>query len=803
MEEERIQENGADAESYNAESIRVLGGIEAVRLRPAMYIGSTGPQGLHHLVSEVVDNSVDEYMAGSCTNIEVTIHADDSITVIDDGRGIPTDMHPTEGKPAAEIVMTTLHAGGKFDKSSYAISGGLHGVGVSCVNALSVWLRLEIYREGQIFRQEYCRGEPQTELKIIGETKKRGTKIHFMPDPEIFEETIYKYEVIAKRLRELAFLNGGLSIDVEDRRTDKKEVFCYEGGINEFVTYLNRSKESIHSKIVYINKEMNSVIVEIAFQYNTSFNEVIYTYVNNIHTLEGGTHLSGFKSALTRTVNAYASDRDLMKNLSSSPSGEDIREGLVCVINAKVPDPQFEGQTKTKLGNSDVKGIVEQVVNEKLAEFLDENPAVAKLIVEKGLNACRAREAARKARDLARRKGALDFGSLPGKLADCSEKDPAMSELFIVEGDSAGGSAKQGRDRRTQAILPIRGKLLNVEKARFDKMLRSETIKTIITALGTGIGHEDFDINKIRYHKIIIMTDADVDGAHISTLLLTFFFRQMPQVIERGYLYLAQPPLYRIARGKKVTYIKNDKIFEDFILESASNKLSLKTSRTQRPYSGVPFQNILKKIIRFRQIIVNILKRGYTEKIVDFILINGFRYRYFFEQLERFDEMISAFQASGFEVEKHFNERDDLYEILIPATIDRSEIIINYEFVVCRDMRELFNMESELRPVRKPPMTLIDAKENETEFDNLEDLMNYVLSNVKSGWNIQRYKGLGEMNADQLWETTMDSEMRTLLQIRIEDAMAADEVFSILMGENVPPRKDFIQEYALEAKIDV
>ncbi|MCD4655428.1 DNA topoisomerase (ATP-hydrolyzing) subunit B [bacterium] len=789
--------------SYGADSIRVLGGIEAVRLRPAMYIGSTSSQGLHHLVNEVVDNSIDEYMAGYCTRIKVIIHSDDSISVIDDGRGIPTDMHPTENRPAAEVVMTTLHAGGKFDKDNYAISGGLHGVGVSCVNALSIWLRMDIHRDGKIFRQEYSQGEPKTGLDIIGDTDRTGTTIHFLPDPEIFDETMYKYDVIAKRLRELAFLNGGLEIELVDNCTEKKEIFLFEGGICEFVEYLNRNREPLHAKIIHINKEISNVIVDAALQYNNSYKETILSYVNNIHTIEGGTHLSGFKSALTRTLNSYAASKDLLKNLSNPPSGDDLREGLSVIISIKAPEPQFEGQTKTKLGNSEIKGIVEQVINERLGEFLDENPTIARSILDKGINAARAREAARKARDLARRKGALDSASLPGKLADCSEKDPSLCELYIVEGDSAGGSAKQGRNRKYQAILPIRGKLLNVEKARFDKMLQSDTIRTIITALGTGIGQDDFNIEKIRYHKIIIMTDADVDGSHIDTLLLTFFYRQMPEIVERGYLYLAQPPLYRIARGKKATYIKDDRAFEDYILTEASQSLTLNTNELQRPYAGENLKHILKKITRYIFIVEQIGKRGIPEKLIRIVLNNGFRYRYFFEQTDKFDEMYQVFRAAGFEGDKRISDEDGLFYIHIPATMNQREIRITYDMVVSRDMRELFNMESEIQLISKPPYFVTDSKEKVHEFKSFSEIMAFINKYVRTGTHIQRYKGLGEMNSNQLYETTMDPDQRTLLQIQIQDAMKTDEIFSILMGENVLPRKEFIQEFALEATIDV
>ena len=789
--------------NYDADSIRVLGGIEAVRLRPAMYVGSTSSTGLHHLVNEVVDNSVDEYMAGHSTTIKVIIHTDDSITVIDDGRGIPTEMHPTEKKPAAEVVMTTLHAGGKFDKESYAISGGLHGVGVSCVNALSIWLRMEIFRNGKIYCQEYSKGVPKTELKQIGESKKTGTKIQFIPDPGIFDETEFSFDIISKRLRELAFLNGGLKIFLEDHRTDKKEEYFYKGGIKEFVQYLNRTRDVIHTKIAYVYKEISKTVVEIALQYNTGFQETLLSYVNNIHTLEGGTHLSGFKAALTRTLNAYATEKDLLKNMSVMPSGDDLREGLSAVINIKVPDPQFEGQTKTKLGNSETKGIVEQAVNEKLAEFLDENPGVARAILEKGINACRAREAARKARDLARRKGALDSMALPGKLADCSEKDPALCEIFIVEGDSAGGSAKQGRNRKYQAILPIRGKLLNVEKARFDKMLQSDTIRTIITALGTGIGKDDFDIDKTRYHKIIIMTDADVDGSHIATLLLTFFFRQMPEIIENGYLYLAQPPLYRVARGRKATYLKDEKAFEDYILTEASQNLTLKTPNVSRPYTGENLKTILKKITRYHTLMEAMAKRGIPENVIKTLMEHGFRYRYFFEQTDKFDQMLMTFRADGYDCERRINEDDSLYYIHIPASLDQREINITYELVMTYDMRELFNLDTDLQAVKSPPFIVTETnKGTETEYQTYQDLIAFVGKYARTGTQIQRYKGLGEMNSDQLYETTMNPESRTLLQIQITDVMKADEIFSVLMGENVAPRRDFIEEFALEAKID-
>jgi DNA gyrase subunit B len=794
---------------YTADSIKVLEGLEAVRKRPAMYIGSTGSVGLHHLVYEIVDNSVDEAMAGFCKNIEVIIHVDNSITVIDDGRGIPTEMHSTQKRSAAEVALTVLHAGGKFDSNVYKVSGGLHGVGVSVVNALSEWLDLEIKQNGRVFQQHYERGNPQAALAVTGTTTTTGTKITFKPDFQIFEERDYSYDILSQRLRELAFLNRGLRITIQDERAGKKQTFFYEGGIVSFIEYLNKNKTPFHPSPIYLSKEREGIFVEIALQYNDSYVEQVFSFANNINTQEGGTHLVGFKAALTRTVNAYAVSSGLLKNGTEALSGDDVREGLTAVVSVRLSNPQFEGQTKTKLGNSEVKGIVEAMVNESLGAYLEENPVVARKIAEKGLNAARAREAARKARELTRRKGVLDSTSLPGKLADCQEKDPALSELFIVEGDSAGGSAKQGRERKNQAILPLKGKILNVEKARFDKMLLSDEIKVLITALGAGIGAEEFDIARLRYHKIVIMTDADVDGAHIRTLLLTFFYRQMPQVIEKGYLYIAQPPLFKIKRGKTERYIKDDSRMEDFLLDLAAEDMELYSSEMGTYLSGERLTSILKKLVQFEKTLDK-----FKRKRLDTVVLRALLLDKTFSKAALKDDEKLKFVAMT--IEKYLKEyhpkttteqtieRDEEHEafkLKIDTKWDAisSSIVLDENFITTPEFRELQSLSPAMLGLEGPEYTMREKGEVKT-FTHTGKLVHYVLELGKKGLAIQRYKGLGEMNPDQLWQTTMDPEKRTFLQVTIEDSIKADEIFTILMGDAVEPRRAFIQRHALEVK---
>jgi DNA gyrase subunit B len=788
MSEETINTN-----VYGADQIKVLEGLSAVRKRPAMYIGSTSSQGLHHLVYEIVDNSIDEALAGHCDDISVTLHSDGSITVIDNGRGIPTDIHPTEGKSAAEVVLTVLHAGGKFDNSSYKVSGGLHGVGVSVVNALSEVLELEIRREGKIFRQTYRRGDPQGPLTIVGETKKRGTKITFYPDPEIFETTEFSFETLSQRLREMAFLNAGVRIKIVDERTEKEHDFYYEGGIISFVEYLNKSKTPIHPKPIYMNGEKGGVEIEIAMQYNDSYDEKVFSFANNINTHEGGTHLIGFKAALTRTMNNYANNNNLLKNVKVSISGEDLREGLAAVISVKISQPQFEGQTKTKLGNSEVKGYVETLMNEKLATYLEENPQIAKRILEKSIDAARAREAARKARELTRRKGALEVGTLPGKLADCQEKDPALCELFLVEGDSAGGSAKQGRDRKYQAILPLKGKILNVEKARFDKMISSQEIRTLIAALGTSIGKDDFDIAKLRYHRIIIMTDADVDGSHILTLLLTFFFRQMTELVERGYLYIAQPPLYKIKRGKKELYLKNEAALQNYLLEEGTENMSLYLEDGDRSCRGKQIMPILKHLIDHKSLFNKVVKKGLNEELLKIFLNCGLKNG--FEEVKDLSPYLEKMTAASPGTDFIVKENRIVFKLgNIRLRIDQHtiEILNSYEY---KHLVDSFAKVGEL--LGKGKFVVSNEGKQLLDTDSYEELLAFFLDTAKKGLYIQRYKGLGEMNPEQLWETTMNSENRLLLQVKIEDVVEAEEIFTVLMGDVVESRRDFIEKNAL------
>ncbi len=807
---------------YDADQIRVLEGLEAVRKRPAMYIGSTGIDGLHHMVYEVVDNSVDEHMAGYGNEILVVLQMDGSVMVSDNGRGIPTGMHSTQKKSAAEVALTVLHAGGKFEEGAYKVSGGLHGVGISVVNGLSEWLELEIWQNGEVFEQQYERGVPLGPLTVSGKTKKRGTKVVFKADSHIFETGEFSFDVLAQRLRELAFLNKGLEITLKDDRKgkEKEQVFCYKGGIVSFVEHLNEAKSPLHTPIV-VEVEKPDLILQVALQYNEGYAENLFSFANNINTREGGTHLSGFKSALTRTINSYATSKELFKKETESLSGEDVREGLTAVISVKIRNPQFEGQTKAKLGNSEVKGIVESAVNEALGNYLEENPSVAKKIVGKSLDAARAREAARKAKELIRRKGALDGGALPGKLADCAEKDPQLSELYIVEGDSAGGSAKQGRDRRSQAILPLKGKILNVEKARFDKMLSSEEIRTLIMAIGTGIGRpredadkgkedkESFDINKARYHKIILMTDADVDGSHIRTLLLTFFFRQMPELIERGYVYIAQPPLFKVKKGKGEKYLKDEGAMNDYLSKLAVEDVQLYVPEREGFVTGEALLPILEKLVAFESLLTRIahkqLEPSFLRVFVDFPELNKDHLKHrgnletLVQEAKRRLELVYGEGAVNLDIQP--DEEHDTHTVLCTALGNGSQktFSLNHDLVGSADFRELQKLAPSSLGLGSPSYRL-KRKENESEFSTSKELVEEILESGKKGLSIQRYKGLGEMNPGQLWETTMDPETRSLLQVTLEDITGVDEIFTILMGDEVEPRRNFIQQHALEVR---
>ena len=814
--EPAADEKKVDAHHYDATSISVLGGMEAVRKRPAMYIGDTGIRGLHHCVYEVVDNSVDEALAGYCSHIQVIMNADGSVTVNDDGRGIPVDMHATEKRPAVEVVLTTLHAGGKFDHSSYKVSGGLHGVGVSCVNALSEWFEVEIRRNGNVYHQRYEIGTPVTELETIGKTKSTGTKITFFPDDSIFQVTEYNWDTLSTRLRELAFLNKGIEISLSQEQPERQETYCYKGGIQEFVEHLNQNKTALHPKVVYFEKQKDDVEVEIALQYVDSYTENIYSYTNNINTIEGGTHLSGFRSALTRTVNQYAKANKLFKNDSDSMSGDDIREGLTAIISVKVSDPQFEGQTKTKLGNSEVQGIVESVVNEELGTYFEEHPSVAKRVIEKAVLAARARAAARKARDLTRRKGALDSGSLPGKLADCSERDPSKAELFIVEGDSAGGSAKQGRDRRTQAILPLRGKVLNVEKARLDKILNNNEIRTMITAIGTGIGADDFNIEKTRYHKIIIMTDADVDGSHIRTLLLTFFYRQMRELLEKGYIYIAQPPLYKIKRKKHEQYVANDHELTQILLDLGISDVMLQNEKDEPVYTKDELVKLLNCVTEIENI-----SRQLTHKGVDFEEYvrnrhpeNGYfpQYRVTITMEGEKAEHHFAYTEADLRTLREETEKRLGYqlEIFTDGATDGSKLQGAFHWIEIYAASSLnkqikileeLNLTTDHLIVREEPIFFIAESDNQKKpVYSLYEILDEVRELGRKGLMIQRYKGLGEMNPEQLWETTLHPENRKLVQVVLEDAYRADQIFTVLMGDEVEPRRAFIEKNALNVQ---
>jgi DNA gyrase subunit B len=785
--------------SYGAADIKVLEGLAAVRKRPAMYIGNTAFEGLHHLVYEVVDNSIDEALAEYCDFIDIKILGDNSVEVFDNGRGIPVDMHETEQVPALEVVMTKLHAGGKFDNKSYKVSGGLHGVGVSVVNALAEFLEVEVYRDGKIYFQRFERGDKVTELKVIGETAKKGTKVHFKPDPDVFETLEFDFETLSRRMRELAFLTRGVKIQIADERTGKSKEFVYEGGIKSFVQYLNKTKAVLHPDPVYISGEKNNVMMEASFQYNDSYNEIICAFANNINTREGGSHLVGFKSALTRGINQYLGNSPLAKSFKEKLTGDDVREGLTAVVSVKLSNPQYEGQTKSKLGNSEVKGLMETLVNEGLSVFFEENPSVAKAIISKVIDAARAREAARKAKELARRKGVLADFSLPGKLADCQERDPERSEVFIVEGDSAGGSAKQGRDRRFQAILPLKGKILNVEKSRFDKMMSSDEIKTMIAALGTGIGDKEYDIQRLRYHKVIIMTDADVDGAHIRTLLLTFFFRQMPDLIEKGHLYVAQPPLYRVADGKKEQYVKDEETFNELIIRRIAEKERLLVAKKE-DVSGQKLSVFLKNLIRYYDNVKELERRGYSEGFIEFIASCAVKDKDFYKTKESMEAFIQSLSDAGFDVRDLRLGEGGHYEFGVSDPKNGGHhFTIQWDFFVSPQLRRVMEIARQLKEYRGREFKL-DAEADGKVISDWPTLLEELMSRGKSGLGIQRYKGLGEMNPAQLWDTTMDPEKRSLLRVRVEDVVEADEIFTILMGDKVEPRREFIYNNALEVK---
>ena len=797
--------------AYDSSSITILEGRDAVRKRPAMYIGSTGEIGLHHLVYEVVDNSIDEALAGYCDTVEVAIHLDNSITVIDNGRGIPVDEIKKEKRSAAEVVMTKLHAGGKFDSNAYKVSGGLHGVGVSCVNFLSENLHLEIWRDGRTFEQEYARGIPVAALKQTGKTRKRGTKVTFKPDTQIFTETSFSFDKLSERLREKAFLNKGIRITIRDEREEpeRSHEFYYKGGIAEFVKHLNKNKTTLHDKPIYFEKEGENLSIEVAIQYNDAYDEKVYSFANNINTVDGGTHLSGFRSAFTRTINAYAQSSGLAKNFKGSLTGDDVREGLVAVISVKLPQPQFEGQTKGKL-NSDVKGAVESFLNDRLTEFFEQNPPVARKIVGKALDAARAREAARKAREIVR-KGAMGSSMLPGKLADCQERDPALSEIYIVEGDSAGGSAKQGRDRKNQAILPLKGKILNVEKARFDKMLGHSEIKSLITALGTGIGKDDFDLSKLRYHKIILMTDADVDGSHIRTLLLTFFYRQMPALVEGGHVFIAQPPLFKVKRGKKEEYIKDESSMIRYLMRQATGDMNVKPAGGDgETIEGRELARSLEKMVDFKRYCERATRRlGGDPHLLNILLESlsgrkgvlrkeGLTLRKVFQDADLMAKIEGVLHKAGYKTELTSDEEHGLWEIET-VTATGVNLVIDWNFASFVEFQKAVELYKTLEDDLAAPF-VSGANGSREEVPTREALLEKVLTAAKKDLTIQRYKGLGEMNPEQLWETTMNPEKRTLLEVRIDDMVETDQIFTVLMGDAVEPRRKFIEDNALDVR---
>lgn len=797
-------ENNKNINDYGADNIKILEGLEAVRKRPSMYIGNVGIEGLHHLVYEVVDNSIDEAMAGYCDTIIIIIHPDLSVSVEDNGRGIPVGMHEKENISAAEVVMTKLHAGGKFDKDSYKVSGGLHGVGISVVNALSDNLELEVYKNGQIYYQQYCKGVKTCELTVKKSTeKKSGTKIIFRPDFEIMNENEFEYEKLSRRMRELAFLNKGLRIIIEDERSAEKDNFCYEGGLVSFVEYLNRKTTPVHEPIL-IEGSKNDVTVDVAIQYNDTFKEKLYSFANNINTLEGGFHVSGFKGALTRTLNTYAAGGHLPKNKQNVKiSGDDVREGLTAIISVKIMEPQFEGQTKTKLGNSEVKGIVESLVNEHLAFFLEENPSVAKKIILKAVDAARARDAAKRARELARKKGTLLDSTLPGKLAECQYADPKERELFLVEGDSAGGSAKQGRDRRFQAILPLKGKILNVEKARFDKILRSEEIKNVFTVLGSGAGQEEYDIEKIRYHKVVIMTDADVDGSHIRTLLLTFFYRQMPDLINRGYLYIAQPPLFRIGKGKSEIYLKDEAEYRKYLVKRVSEQKDVYLSQNNEPMEQDQLFIFLEDMAQYSNAFERLQLREFDMDLLALLIKEDVRNKLFLEDKEKMESLQNILKEKEYKTgEIEFDEDLNIYEMDILEDKDYKKLLLRVgkSLISTKDYKIMLKINEKMNDINKPPFTVYakGSQDKSVEFSDKMSFFKYMMKESKKNINIQRYKGLGEMNPDQLWETTMDPEKRVMVQVAIEDAEKVDEIFTLLMGEEVEPRRNFIQTNALE-----